>query len=110
MPAASSIGSSPATPQPSSPVASSTTPWCDAEGRVIDDGTIMRLDDGSWRWTAAEGQLRWLRLNARGLDVEIEDQTDALAALALQGPLSREVLEAAAQTSLGDCATSAAAS
>jgi len=78
------------------------TPWCDGEGRVIDDGTVMRLDDGSWRWTAAEGQLRWLRLNARGLDVEIEDQTDALAALALQGPLSRDVLEAVAQTSLAD--------
>ncbi len=78
------------------------TPWCDAAGRVIDDGTLMRLDDGSWRWTAAEGQLRWLRLNARGLDVRLEDQTDALAALALQGPLSRDVLEAAAQTSLAD--------
>lgn len=76
------------------------TPWCDGDGRVIDDGTVMRLDDGSWRWTAAEGQLRWLRLNARGLDVEIEDVTDALAALALQGPLSRDVLEAASQTSL----------
>ena len=78
------------------------TPWCDSEGRVIDDGTVMRLDDGSWFWTAAEGQLRWLRLNARGLDVVIEDRTDALAALALQGPLSRDVLEAVAQTSLAD--------
>ncbi len=78
------------------------TPWCDSSGKVIDDGTLMRLDDGAWRWTSAEGQLRWLRLNARGLDVQIEDQTDALAALALQGPLSRDVLEAAAQTSLAD--------
>jgi glycine cleavage system T protein (aminomethyltransferase) len=78
------------------------TPWCDSEGRVIDDGTLQRLDDGSWRWTAAEGQLRWLRLNARGLAVTIEDQTDTIAALALQGPLSRDVLEAAAQTSLAD--------
>ncbi len=78
------------------------TPWCDAAGKVIDDGTLMRLDDDSWRWTAAEGQLRWLRLNARGLDVQIEDHTDALAALALQGPLARDVLEAAAQTSLAN--------
>ncbi len=78
------------------------TPWCDAAGKVIDDGTVMRLDDGSWRWTAAEGQLRWMRLNARGLDVQLEDQTDALAALALQGPLSRAVLEGVAQTSLVD--------
>jgi len=77
-------------------------PWCDSDGRVIDDGTLMRLDDGSWFWTAAEGQLRWLRLNSRGLDVEIEDRTDELAALALQGPLAREVLQAAAQTDLSD--------
>lgn len=78
------------------------TPWCDGDGRIIDDGTIARLDDGSWRWTAAEGQLRWLRLNVRGLDVTIEDHTDELAALALQGPLSRAVLEAVAQTSLAE--------
>jgi aminomethyltransferase len=78
------------------------TPWCDADGHLIDDGTLHRLDDGTWRWTAAEGQLRWLRLNARGLDVRIEDQTDDLAALAIQGPLSRAVLEAAAQCSLAD--------
>ncbi len=78
------------------------TPWCDSDGRVIDDGTVMRLDDGSWFWTAAEAQSRWLRLNARGLDVTIEDRTDQLAALALQGPLSRAVLEAAAQADLSD--------
>jgi aminomethyltransferase len=75
-------------------------PWCDSEGKVIDDGTLMRLDDGSWRWTAAEGQLRWLRLNARGLDVSMEDETDSIAALALQGPLARAVLEDVCQTSL----------
>jgi aminomethyltransferase len=78
------------------------TPWCDSQGRVIDDGTVMRMDDGSWFWTAAEGQYRWLRLNARGLDVEIADVTDTLAALALQGPLSRAVLQSAAQTDLTD--------
>ncbi|MFV2062092.1 MAG: aminomethyltransferase family protein [Chloroflexota bacterium] len=78
------------------------TPWCDQDGRIIDDGTVHRLDDGSWRWTAAEGQLRWLQLNARGLDVNIEDRTDAVAALALQGPLSRGLLEAVAQTSLSE--------
>jgi aminomethyltransferase len=76
------------------------TPWCDEEGRVIDDGTIHRLDDSSWRWTAAEPLLRWLSLVARGLDVRVDDQTEEVAALALQGPLARAVLEAAAQTSL----------
>ena len=70
-------------------------PWCDEEGKVIDDGTIARLDETSWRWTAADPQLRWLRLNAHRLEVEIEEVTEELAALALQGPLSRAVLEAA---------------
>jgi len=77
-------------------------PWCDEFGKVIDDGTIHRLDDGSFRWTAADPQLRWLRLNARGLDVTLDDQSEAVAALALQGPLSRDVLEAATGESFGD--------
>ena len=71
------------------------TPWCDEHGKVIDDGTVHRLGDDEYRWTAADPQLRWLTLNARGLDVEIEDVTEAVAAVALQGPFSRAVLEAA---------------
>ena len=71
------------------------TPWCDEHGKVIDDGTIHALDDGSYRWTAADPQIRWLRMNARGLDVDVEDLSEKVAALALQGPLSRDVLEAA---------------
>ncbi|MBX3031161.1 MAG: aminomethyltransferase family protein [Chloroflexi bacterium] len=78
------------------------TPWCDEHGKVLDDGTVHRLDDDSYRWTAADPQLRWLRLNARGLDVTIEEQTDDIAALALQGPLSRDVLEAATGESFAD--------
>jgi aminomethyltransferase len=71
------------------------SPWCDEHGKVLDDGTIHRLDDDSYRWTAADPQLRWLRLNARGLDVTVIEDTDAIATLGLQGPLSRDVLEAA---------------
>ena len=71
------------------------TPWCDEHGKVIDDGTIARLDDDSFRWTSAEQHLRWFLLNARGLDVEMEDVSEQMAAIALQGPLSRAVLEAA---------------
>jgi aminomethyltransferase len=78
------------------------TPWCDEHGKVIDDGTIHHLDDGSYRWTAADPQLRWLRLNAAGLDVEIAEQTEEVAALALQGPLSRAVIEAATGESFAD--------
>ncbi len=78
------------------------TPWCDEHGKVIDDGTVHHLDDGSYRWTAADPQLRWLRQNAAGLDVEIDDVSEATAALALQGPLSRAVLEAATGDDFGD--------
>ena len=70
------------------------TPWCDEHGKVIDDGTVHHLDDGSYRWTAADPQLRWLRQNTAGLDVDIADVSESTGALALQGPLSRAVLEA----------------
>jgi len=68
------------------------TPWCDDEGMVIDDGTVTRLDEDAYRWTAAHPNLRWLVENAHGLDVEIEDISEQVAALALQGPTSRALL------------------
>ncbi len=70
------------------------TPWCDEHGHVIDDGTVSRLDEQRFRWTAAEPNLRWFRQNAHGLDVTIDDVSESLAALALQGPLSAQVLRA----------------
>ncbi|HEY5488737.1 MAG TPA: aminomethyltransferase family protein [Candidatus Limnocylindrales bacterium] len=78
------------------------TPWCDEHGKVIDDGTIARLDDDSFRWTSAEPHLRWFRLNSRGLDAEIEDASEQTAAIALQGPLSRDVLAAVTGTDWAD--------
>jgi aminomethyltransferase len=78
------------------------TPWCDEDGKVVDDGTIHRLAADQFRWTAADPQFRWLTLNAAGLQVEIEDTTESTAALALQGPLSRAVLEAASGQEFGD--------
>jgi len=69
------------------------TPWCDAHGKVIDDGTISRLNEHFFRLTSAEPNLRWLTMNALGLDVLIEDVSDRTAALALQGPSSRTILE-----------------
>ncbi|MEZ0239506.1 MAG: aminomethyltransferase family protein [Chloroflexota bacterium] len=80
------------------------TPWCDEHGKVVDDGTVHRIAEDELRWTAADPQLRWLTLNARELDVEIDDVTEAVAAIALQGPLSRAVLEAATGESFADLA------
>ncbi|MBI4261861.1 MAG: aminomethyl transferase family protein [Actinobacteria bacterium] len=71
------------------------TCWCDEDGKVVDDGTVARLDDDTYRWTAADPQLRWFRMNAGWLAVEIEETTETVACIALQGPRSRAVLEGA---------------
>ena len=70
------------------------TPWCDEHGRVIDDGTVSRLEEQRFRWTAADPNLRWFSQNAIGLDVAIEDVSERVAALALQGPTSAMLLRA----------------
>src|SRR2546423_14792224 len=60
------------------------TPWCDEAGKVIDDGTISRLDDQTFRLTSAEPNIRWLQMNAGRMDVKIEDISASTGALALQ--------------------------
>jgi aminomethyltransferase len=70
------------------------TPWCDEEGMVIDDGTVARLDERRFRWTAADPTLRWLVQNASSMQVGIEDVSEQTAALALQGPTSAQILRA----------------
>jgi aminomethyltransferase len=69
------------------------TPWCDERGKVIDDGTVARLGENAYRWTAADPSLRWFTLNAAGMDVEIEDISEEVSALALQGPTSGRLLK-----------------
>jgi aminomethyltransferase len=68
------------------------TPWCDEHGKVIDDGTVSRLAEQAFRWTAADPSLRWFRRNAAGLDVSVDDISGRTAALALQGPASAALL------------------
>ena len=76
------------------------TPWCDERGKVIDDGTVSRLEENTYRWTAADPNLRWFRQNALGMDVEIEDISDRVASLALQGPTSGRLLASVAQADI----------
>jgi aminomethyltransferase len=76
------------------------TTWCDARGHVVDDGTVSRLDERTFRMTAADPNLRWLHENAVGLEVSIDDVSETTAALALQGPNSRAILEHATNTDL----------
>src|SRR5262245_7383736 len=76
--------------------------WCDSEGKVIDDGTITRLGENEYRWTAADPSLRWFQQNALGLDVQLEDISEQVAALALQGPTSGKLLHAAADANIAN--------
>ncbi len=69
------------------------TPWCDEDGKVIDDGTVARLGANHFRVTAADPNLRWFQDVGYGLDARVVDVSSDLAALALQGPLSRDILK-----------------
>src|SRR5713226_9716885 len=53
------------------------TPWCDEYGKVIDDGTVTRVGEETFRWTAADPSLRWFTDNAIGLDLRIDDVVNA---------------------------------
>ena len=74
--------------------------WCDPDGKVIDDGTITRLGENDYRWTAADPSLRWFQQNSLGLNVKIEDISEQTAALALQGPTSGKLLYAVADANI----------
>lgn len=78
------------------------TPWCDEGGKVIDDGTVQRLSEGKFRITSAEPNLEWLEYNAAGMDLTISDDSVNTAALAIQGPNSRDILNAVSSDSLNN--------
>jgi aminomethyltransferase len=70
------------------------TSWCDDRGKVVDDGTAWRLSEDEIQITAADPNLAWFEDCGIGLRSEIEDVSESLAALALQGPASRRILKA----------------
>ena len=76
--------------------------WCDEHGKVIDDGTITRLEENTYRWTAADPSLRWFRQNGLNMDVQIEDISEETAALALQGPTSGKLLKSVAEADIAN--------
>jgi aminomethyltransferase len=76
--------------------------WCDEQGKVIDDGTITRLEENKYRWTAADPSLRWFRQNGTNMDVQIEDVSEKVAALALQGPTSGKLLKSVAEVDIAN--------
>jgi aminomethyltransferase len=76
------------------------TPWCDENGKVIDDGTVQRLSENKFRITSAEPNLEWIESNSTGMNVMIKDDSFTTAALALQGPNSRAILNSVSSKSL----------
>ncbi|MDK1029553.1 MAG: aminomethyltransferase family protein [Anaerolineae bacterium] len=74
------------------------TPWCDDNGKIIDDGIVARVDEQFFRMTAAEPTLFWLEDNATNLNVTIEDITEAYGIMAMQGPYSRDILNRLTKT------------
>ncbi len=69
------------------------TPWCDEDGKILQEGTVMRLAEDRFQINAAEPALRWLATNAAGLSVEVRDHSALTSALAVQGPRSRDLLD-----------------
>ena len=67
--------------------------WCNDDGHIIDDGTVFRLAENEYRLCTAEWQLDWMLGSAIGFDVQIEEVTADIAALAMQGPTSCAVLK-----------------
>ena len=74
---------------------------CEAEGKVIQDGTVFRLAEDHYRFHLADPGLRWLRLNAVGMEVSIEEVSEQVASLALQGPNSLGILQRIVDAELG---------
>jgi aminomethyltransferase len=73
---------------------------CEDDGAVIQDGTVFRLGDDFFRFHLADPSLRWLSLNARGMEVAIQEVSEQVAALALQGPHALKILQRVADVDL----------
>lgn len=73
---------------------------CEDDGAVIQDGTVFRLAENHFRFHLADPSLRWLRLNSAGMDVVIDEVSERIAALALQGPNAFSILQQVADADL----------
>ena len=66
--------------------------WCNDAGEVMDDGTIFRLGQDDFRLCSYQRADEWLEWCKLGFDVSITNETEDIAALAVQGPTSCTVL------------------
>lgn len=71
------------------------TAMCYEHGGMIDDGTVFRLGDSNFRWIGGNDLSGlWLRKQAgdHGLNAWVRSSTDHHCNIAVQGPLSRDIL------------------
>jgi aminomethyltransferase len=77
------------------------TTWCNDDGMVIDDGTVFHVGENHLRLASTLPGLDWLQDNALGFDITIDDVSEELVGIALQGPTSRELLQKLTRVDLG---------
>ncbi len=68
------------------------SPWCNEEGKMVADGLVFRFGEEEYVFVAGP-QKQWFTTNAEGLDVDVDDISPSIGILALQGPMSTNVLE-----------------
>ncbi|MGF6708650.1 DUF1989 domain-containing protein [Pseudomonas frederiksbergensis] len=69
---------------------------CHEHGGMLDDGTLLRLGPDNFRWICGEDYAGvWLREQAQklGMKVWIKSASEQIHNLAVQGPMSRELLK-----------------
>ncbi len=73
------------------------TQLCLPEGGTIDDLIIYKLEEGHYMLVVnaanIEKDFDWISKQAKGFDVQISDQSNATALLALQGPEAQSILQ-----------------
>jgi aminomethyltransferase len=74
---------------------------CENDGTVIQDGTVFRLAEDHFRFHLADPSFRWLKLNSLGLDLSVQEVSEQIAALALQGPNALKIVENIVDVPLG---------
>jgi aminomethyltransferase len=69
------------------------TAMCDAQGNMIDDGTIWSLGEHKFMVVSgAESDFDWIKSNAGGFNITLKNITSEHTTLALQGPKSTHVM------------------
>lgn len=86
---------------PSRPGRGFYTVWCDDDGKVIDDGGVFHIAETHLRLTSTLPGLEWLLDNSNGFDVTVEDVSEEVVGIAIQGPTSRDLLQKLTSADLG---------